>query len=165
MKPGSPTTIEPVWSDKSAVGFVMEKADDAITPIYLFMLLINSTCVTFRQSASVYKWCRLLYVTGYRKPSVIWVGNPELTGLYQSLEMIERDYDGQQRLMNDVWTFKTQVSPLSTHGQSFFLTVKELQGQVLLHNQRKQGSRNRPTVSEHKEKVWDERQDHSVVQS
>lgn len=55
IKPGSLTTIEPAWSYKFAVGFVVKKADDAISLAFLFMLLINSTCMAFRQSASVYK--------------------------------------------------------------------------------------------------------------
>lgn len=55
MKPGSLTTLEAVWSYKSAVGFVMQKAGNATLLICLFMLLINNTCMIFRQSASAYK--------------------------------------------------------------------------------------------------------------
>lgn len=51
MKPGSPNAMEPVWCYKSAVGFVMEKVDDAILrTIHPFMLLITSIHVAFRQS-------------------------------------------------------------------------------------------------------------------
>lgn len=92
------------------------------------------------------------------------MGNPDPTGHCQSLKMINRDYDEQQRPINGVRMFRTQVPPPGTRGQSFFLIVKEQQRQVLLQDWREQGSRNSPTAPEQAEQVWDDKQAHPRVQ-
>lgn len=83
---------------------------------------------------------------------------------YRSLSVTGDDWQ-QQRPINDVWMFRTHVSPLGIHGQSFFLIVKEQQGQMLLHDWWEQGSRNSPTVPEQGEQVWNGKQGHPRVQS
>lgn len=114
--------------------------------IFSCYLLLASVwlSVFFAGISLLCKWCTSPYATCYSKPSVLWMGSPDPTGHCQSLEMIKRDYDKQQRPIKDVRTFRTQVSPLGTRGYSFFLIVKEQQGHVLLHDWQEQGSRNSP---------------------